>query len=86
MQPDGVTCDATGKRKEYTPEYSGSLSADYVFPLGNSLEVRTVVDLVFSDDYLYNPTLDPRSEQDAFTQWNLRISLGNVAGDWEVAF
>ncbi|MBN7796776.1 TonB-dependent receptor [Parahaliea mediterranea] len=86
VQPNGVTCDATGKRKEYTPEYSGSLTADYVFPLGDSLELRTTVDLVFSDDYLFNPTLDPRSEQDAYTEWNLRVSLGNVAGDWEVAF
>lgn len=86
VQPNGVTCDATGKRKEYTPEYSGTLTADYVFPLGDNLELRTTVDLVFSDDYLFNPTLDPRSEQDAYAEWNLRVSLGNVAGDWELAF
>ena len=63
MQPDGATCDATGKRKEYTPEYSGMLSADYVMPLGRGLELRSTLDLVFSDEYTFNPTLDSRSVQ-----------------------
>ncbi|MBN7798530.1 TonB-dependent receptor [Parahaliea mediterranea] len=86
VQPDGVTCDATGKRKEYTPEYSGTLSADYVISFGNNLELRTVLDLVFSDDYLFTPTLDPRNKQDAYTKWNLRVALSDVAGNWELAF
>lgn len=86
VQADGVTCDATGKRKEYTPEYSGFVSADWVMPVGDSLEFRTIVDLVFSDDYIFNPTLDPRSEQDAYANWNLRLSLGAADGTWDVAF
>jgi len=86
VQPDGVTCDATGKRKEYTPEWTGSLIADYVMPLGDSLELRTTLDLNYSDSYTYNPTLDPRSEQDAYTRINLRLALGAVSGAWEVAF
>ncbi len=86
VQPGGVTCDATGKRKEYTPEYSGVVSAEYVLPLGNALELRTVLDLTFSDSYLYNPTLDPRSEQDAYALANLRVALGDQGGKWELAF
>jgi len=86
VQPDGVTCDATGERKEYTPEYSGNLTAEYVMPLGDTLELRAVVDFIFSDSYLYNPTLDPRSEQDAFTNWNVRLSVGAYDGTWDVAF
>ena len=86
VQPNGVTCDATGKRKEYTPEYSGMLSADYVMPLGRTLELRTTLDLVFSDKYTFNPTLDPRSVQDAFAKVNLRIALGAQNGAWDVAF
>ena len=86
VQPDGATCDATGKRKEYTPEYSGMLSADYAMPLGRGLELRSTLDLVFSDEYTFNPTLDPRSVQDAFTKVNLRIALGAQSGAWEVAF
>ena len=86
VQPDGATCDATGKRKEYTPEYSGMLSADYVMPLGRGLQLRSTLDLVFSDAYTFNPTLDPRSVQDAFTKVNLRLALGARSGAWEVAF
>ena len=86
VQPDGVTCDATGKRKEYTPEWTGALILDYVRPLGNSLELRTALDLVYSDSYLFNPTLDPRSEQDSFTKVNLRVALGAQNGTWELAF
>jgi outer membrane receptor protein involved in Fe transport len=86
VQPGGVTCDATGKRKEYTPEWSGAISADYVMPIGDSLEFRTVVDFVFSDEYTFNPTLDPRSVQDSYSKWNLRLALGSVSGSWEVAF
>jgi outer membrane receptor protein involved in Fe transport len=86
IQPDGVTCDATGKSKEYTPEYSGVVSADYVLPLGSSLELRTTLDLVYSDSYIYNPTLDPRSVQDAFTKLNLRVALGSQSGNWDIAF
>lgn len=86
VQPDGATCDATGKRKEYTPEWTGSLTLDYVRPLTASLELRTALDLMYSDSYTYNPTLDPRSTQDAFTKVNLRVALSEVSGRWELAF
>ena len=86
VQPDGVTCDATGKRKEYTPEWTGNITADYVMSLGQSLELRTVLDLVYSDAYTFNPTLDPRSEQDSYYKLNLRVALGHQDGTWEVAF
>ena len=86
VQPDGVTCDATGKRKEYTPEWTGSIIADYVMPLGDSLELRTTLDLNYSDSYTFNPTLDPRSEQDSFTKVNLRVAVGAPSGQWELAF
>lgn len=86
VQPDGVTCDATGQRKEYTPEFSGVVSADYVMPLGNSLELRTTLDVVFSDEYIFNATLDPRSVQDAFYRLNLRVALDDIAGKWSIAF
>lgn len=86
VQPDGVTCDATGKRKEYTPEWTGSIIADYVMPLGDSLELRTTLDLNYSDSYTFNPTLDPRSEQGSFTKVNLRVAVGAPSGQWELAF
>ncbi len=86
VQPDGVTCDATGKRKEYTPEWSGVVSADYHRPLGNALEFGSRLDFIYSDSYTFNPTLDPRSKQDSYTKINLRLSIGSADGQWELAF
>lgn len=86
VNADGVTYDASGKRKEYTPEFTGSVSLEYVRPLSNGLELRAIYDLNYSDSYTYNPTLDPRSEQDAFTLHNLRVGVGSTSGSWEVAF
>lgn len=86
VNADGVTYNATGKRKEYTPEFTASLSLEYVKPLANGLELRTVYDVNYSDDYIFNPTLDPRSVQDAYTLHNIRVGVGAADGGWEVAF
>jgi hypothetical protein len=79
------TYDAGGKRKEYTPEFSGGLSLEWVLPLGD-MQLRSVYDANYSDSYLFNPTLDPRSEQDAFVTHNLRVGFGPADGTWEIAF
>ena len=79
------TCDASGQRKEYTPELTAALRGDFVYPVGQSLEFRAGLDVIYSDDYIYLPTLDPRGTQDAFTKLNLRLGIGAVDGRWEVA-
>ena len=91
LEPGTVTdpvkglCDADGKRKEYTPEWRGTLTGDWLVELGNYFELRAVLDLMFVDSYLWSPTLDPRSEQDAYTRIDARISLGSQDGKWVVA-
>ncbi|MEH6551129.1 MAG: TonB-dependent receptor [Pseudomonadales bacterium] len=78
-------CDATGKRKEYTPETRALISADWNQPIGESLEIRAGLDLNYVSKYLYAATLDERTQQDAHTLVGARISLGNQQGTWEVA-
>jgi outer membrane receptor protein involved in Fe transport len=78
-------CDLSGETREFTPEWSGSLTADYIRPLGDALEFRSTLDLIYSDDYFTSPTLDPRTEQDSYTKVNLRLALGASDGQWEVA-
>lgn len=91
FQPETVTnpvlgqCDASGERKEYTPEWKGVLTGDFNFPLGDSLEFRATVDLQYTDDYIWTPQLDPRTEQDSFTKVNARIALASMDDTWEVA-
>lgn len=83
--PYAGQCDLAGKTREFTPEWSGSLTADYIRPLGDALEFRSTLDLIYSDDYFTSPTLDPRTEQDSYTKVNLRLALGASDGQWEVA-
>jgi iron complex outermembrane recepter protein len=78
-------CDVSGKTREFTPEWTGSLTADYIRPLSDALEFRSTLDLVYSDSYFTAPTLDPRTEQDSYTKVNLRLALGASDGQWEVA-
>jgi iron complex outermembrane recepter protein len=78
-------CDVKGKRKEYTPEWTANLSADWRKPLGDSLELRAGVDVNYTDDYLYAANLDPNSKQDAHAIWNARIALASASDSWELA-
>lgn len=79
------TCDASGDRKEYTPEWTGALIGDYERLVGNNLRFRTTAELIYSDDYIWSPTLDPLASQGAFTKINLRLGIGSEDGTWEVA-
>ncbi len=83
--PYADQCDVSGETREFTPEWTGSLTADYVHNLSDALELRSTLDLIYSDSYLTAPTLDPRTEQDAYTKVNLRLALGSSDGQWEVA-
>jgi outer membrane receptor protein involved in Fe transport len=52
--------------------------------LGN-LELRTGVDVTYTDDYLVSLTLDPRAVQDSYAKVNARIALRGNDGAWEIA-
>ncbi|MEH6589044.1 MAG: TonB-dependent receptor [Halioglobus sp.] len=77
-------CDATDKRKEYTPEWTANLSADWVRPIGG-LELRAGADVNYMDSYLYASNLDTTTKQDAHAIWNARIALASASDTWEVA-
>ncbi len=81
----GGLCDASGSRREYTPEWRGSVAVDYVQPLTSGLNLKATVDANYTDDYLWNATLDPRNEQEAHTIINARLALADVADKWELA-
>lgn len=82
---DGINCDYSGQTNNLIPEYSGALSAAYDNDFGRGWRLSGSLDLLFSDDYLLTPNLDPRLVQDAFVRLNGRISLGTPDGSWEFA-
>jgi len=81
---DGV-CDATGKRREFTPEYQGNVGIDYTVNFSNGLKLVNTLDLIYSAEYLTTPSLDPKFEQPSYTKINARIALSGHDDMWELA-
>ena len=79
--------DATGDPNIFSPEWAYNLNFDYRMPVGDSLEARGVLNINYSDDYFTAGDLDPvYGHQDAYTKYDVRLSLGSVDGMWDVAF
>ncbi|MFT6956945.1 MAG: iron complex outermembrane receptor protein [Halieaceae bacterium] len=78
-------CDRGGDTREFAPELTFNLSADYFLPVGDSMELAFGLDLSYSDDYFVSPTLDPNLEQDAYTKLGGRIALLSLDGAWQVS-
>jgi iron complex outermembrane recepter protein len=83
--PNRSNCDYAGLTNQLAPEWTGVVGATYSLPLGNSLNLSFAADVMYSASYLTSLTLDPRTEQDAYTKLNARVSLGGVNQQWEVA-
>lgn len=83
--PDGVNCDYKGQTNQYVADWSGSVSGDYYISIGDTLQLRSTLDLVFSDDYNPTQTLDPGMDQDGYVKVNARIALSDANDTWEVA-
>ncbi len=83
--PDGVTpttCNYTGKRGVYTPEYTINLSLDYLRAITNEINFVGFIDIQQVDGHNVHVNLDPTGEIDAYTMLNMRVG---VEGDrWAV--
>lgn len=78
-------CDFTGRENEQTPEWQASLSAHYVQPVGETLELRATLDANFKDNHYTSGNQDPRQEQGAVTKFNARVALGRIDSRWQLA-
>jgi iron complex outermembrane receptor protein len=78
-------CDQSGNRKEYTPEYQFNIGANWEAAITDGLVLKLAADANYMDDYLFAPTLDEETRQDATTVVDARIALAEVDNVWEVA-
>lgn len=78
-------CDASGARREFTPELQGNLGIDHSLSFAGGLQLNSTLDLIYSDDYLTTPSLDPKLEQEAYVKVNARIALSGADKMWELA-
>jgi outer membrane receptor protein involved in Fe transport len=81
--PDGKTCDYSGRQNIFTPEFTASLSADYRMSLTDSIDLHAVLDVNYKGSQYVEPTLDDSIKEDAVTQVNARIAL--ETGNWTLA-
>ena len=80
-----TVCDATGKRREFTPELQGNAGIDYTINFSNGLKLVNTLDVIYSAEYLTTPSLDPKFEQPSYTKLNARIALSDQDDKWELA-
>lgn len=82
--PDGIdldgdnvldTCDYTGKRGVYTPDYTVNLSLDYLTAITDSVNFIGFIDYQRVDSHNVHVSLDPQGEIDAYGMLNMRIGL-----------
>ncbi|AQA19271.1 hypothetical protein BST95_14485 [Halioglobus japonicus] len=69
----------------FAPEWSASLFAQYIVPLGNSMELVNSLDINYSDEYFSALDLDPNTKHDAATFINARIALTGNDDTWSLA-
>lgn len=81
---DGL-CSRDGATNQYVADWSGNLSLDHILELGSAMQLRSGLDVIFSDDYNPSQSLDPRLDQDGYVKLNARIALADAGDTWEVA-
>ncbi len=82
-QPGGQ--DLSGETLVFAPEWSASLFAQYVVPLGSSMELINSLDINYSDEFFTALDLDSNTPHDATTIVNVRIALASIDDTWSLA-
>lgn len=81
---DEGLCDYTGKTNQFVAPFAGTVSVNYQHEF-MGLTFRSTADVTFTGHYNPSQNLDPRVEQDAYAELNLRLALGDPDGKFEVA-
>ncbi|GLS98919.1 TonB-dependent receptor [Sphingobium jiangsuense] len=76
--------DLAGRPTQRAPEWSGTVNASYVQPIG-TLELKAATTLFFTDGYFLADNLDPMLHQRGYARIDGRLSLGSPAKGWELA-
>ncbi len=79
-------CNYDGFTNQLAPEITAVVYGEYRQPLGDSLQLRLGLDVVYTDEFITTLTLDPNSMQDSYAKLNARVALGPQTGRWELAF
>ena len=70
-----IGCDFSGNRIAHSPEYSGSVSAQYDIDLGDARKLSPYAQLNFSGSFFGQPVNSILDRQKAFIKLDLRLTL-----------
>lgn len=79
------TADLTGKTNQYVSSYSGALSVNFEDTVADDYLFRASLDVNFTGPYHPTQNMDESVKQDGYEIVNLRLGLGSLYGEWDVA-
>ena len=82
-----MTCtqDLSGQQLQFAPDWAVNISARYVRPIGNNLELGLSADINASDDAVIVADGDSLLDQRAHGKMDARVSLRAIDGQWSIA-
>ena len=84
LADDGF-CDYSGQTNQLVSDWQGTIGVDHVYPVNDSVELKTSVDMFFTSTYNASASNDPALQQDGYAKINARIGLSSTNTGWEVA-
>jgi iron complex outermembrane receptor protein len=79
------TCDLSGEKLPFAPDWSLSIFADVRYRLTSKLALLAGLDIAASDSYLTDGTLDPEAMQGSWVRLSARLGLGAPDDRWSVS-
>lgn len=81
----GCIQDLSGKRRAYSPKYSGNAGFTVTVPLNSDYQIRLDPSLYFSSKFFQQFTADPLTQQKGYVKYDLRVAAGPSNQSWEIA-
>jgi outer membrane receptor protein involved in Fe transport len=80
----GCVQDMSGKRRAFSPQWSGNVALDVVVPF-SGYEFIAQPSVYFSSSYFELSTADPLLKQDGYAKLDLRLAVRSPSQGWEIA-
>ena len=78
-------CSYTGNSNQMVSDFQGNVAFNFAFPVFDDMELTAIADVFYTSEYDASAAFDPALIQDGYSMFNLRLGLGPVEGNWEIA-
>ena len=77
--------DLSGEKLQFTSDWKGTASAEYVWQLDGGMELIGFLQLSYVDDFPLQADLDPSLFQDDYVKVDARVTLTNAGNSWALS-